>query len=160
MKDDAIERGWHKFFEVGIILKGIDGTIELIGGLFLWFASPAALDALVRWIFRGELIEDPQDWLANALLHITQNLTGDLHAYASAILVAHGAVKLVLIGALLREKLWAYPAAIAVFILFIISQLYELAFGFSFFLAALTVVDLLVVVLIAHEYLRVRKRAA
>lgn len=158
MNKAAEERGLHDLFEIGIILKAIDGTLELFGGALLWFISPATLDALLRYLFRGELIEDPKDWPVNALLHLTQNLAGGLQAYAAILLVAHGAVKIFLIIGLLRGKLWAYPAAIIVFIGFIASQLYQLSMQYSLFLWAITIVDALVVALIAHEYLEVRRR--
>ncbi|MBU6500226.1 MAG: DUF2127 domain-containing protein [Patescibacteria group bacterium] len=154
------ERGLHDLFEIGVILKGIDGTLEIIGGAFLWFVSPGTLNAIVPYLFRGELIEDPKDWLVNTLLHVTQNLSGGLQTYASIILITHGVVKIFLIAGLLRNKLWAYPAAIVVFIGFIISQLYQLSFQYSLFLWAITIIDVFVVLLIAHEYRHARRSTA
>lgn len=155
---DTEERGLHDLFEIGIILKGIDGTLELIGGVLLWFVSPATIAALVRYFFRGELIEDPKDLFVNTLLHLTQGLSGGLQAYASVLLIAHGIVKLFLIACIMRGKFWAYPVTIVVFIGFIISQLYQLSLQYSLLLWAITVVDALVVALIAHEYRAVRRR--
>ena len=34
-------------FEVGIILKGLDGMLEVIGGLLLLVVSPATIDRVV-----------------------------------------------------------------------------------------------------------------
>lgn len=154
------ERGLHDLFEVGILLKAIDGTLEIVGGMLLWFVSPATLTALVSYLFRGELIEDPKDWLVNLLLHLTHNLVGGLQAYAAILLIAHGIVKLSLIVGMVRKKLWAYPAAIIVFVIFIISQLYQLSLQYSLLLWAITVTDVLVVALIAHEYREVRRARA
>jgi uncharacterized membrane protein len=34
-------------FEVGIILKGLDGILEVLGGLLLLVLSPATIDRMV-----------------------------------------------------------------------------------------------------------------
>jgi uncharacterized membrane protein len=67
-------------------------------------------------------------------------------------LLIHGALKLWLVLGLLREKLWYYPTAIAVFSLFIGYQLYRFSFTHSAFLLLITAIDLVVVALTWHEY--------
>jgi uncharacterized membrane protein len=64
----------------------------------------------------------------------------------------HGVVKIVLVAALLRDKIWAYPWMIAFLIVFIVYQIYRLTFAFSIGLVALTVFDLVVVWLTYREY--------
>lgn len=160
MNKEAEERGLHDLFEIGVVLKAIDGALELVGGAALSLLSPAALDALVRFLFRGELIEDPKDWLVNELLHLTQNLSGGFKAYAAALLVAHGAVKLAIVAGLLRGKLWAYPVGIWVFAGFVAWQLYELSLAYSLLLWIVTIVDALVILLIWHEYRKVKQAKA
>jgi len=44
-------------FEVGIILKGLDGLLEVIGGLLLLVVSPATIDRLVTSLTQHELSE-------------------------------------------------------------------------------------------------------
>ena len=151
------ERGLHDLFELGIVLKGIDGTLELAAGVLLWFLTPAALNGFVGGLFRGELAEDPKDWLAHVLLHTTRSLTAGLGAYVGTLLVAHGLVKMFLVAGLWRGKLWAYPAAIAAFAAFVAYELYQLNLSYSLFLWIVTIVDVLVIALIAHEYMHVRR---
>jgi uncharacterized membrane protein len=43
------------------------------------------------------------------LLHLSGGLTGSAVRFAAAYLVVHGIVKVVLVVALLRTELWAYP---------------------------------------------------
>ena len=57
-----------------------------------------------------------------------------------------------LVAGLLREKLWAYPASIAVFGLFIAYQLYRYSFTHDAALIALSIFDLFVIALAVHEY--------
>jgi len=57
-----------------------------------------------------------------------------------------------LVIGLLRNKLWAYPASLVVMGLFIIYQLYRFSYTGSFGLIAITALDVVVMVLIWHEY--------
>lgn len=79
----------HRFFELGILIKGIDGGLELVGGLA-------------------------------------------------------------------ANKLWSYPAAIAVFAAFTVYQLYQLAHQYSLFLGLVTVLDIVVILLVTEEYTQMR----
>ena len=63
----------HRFFELGIILKGVDGGLELVAGLLLVFLPPAAINRVVFFFVEGELKEDPTDLVANLLLHTTRS---------------------------------------------------------------------------------------
>jgi len=42
-------------FAVGIILKGLDGVLEVLGGLLLLVLSPATIDQLTRVLTQHEL---------------------------------------------------------------------------------------------------------
>jgi uncharacterized membrane protein len=100
-------------FEVGIILKGLDGVLEVIGGLLLLVVSPATIDRLVTSLTQHELSEDPHDLLATHLLKTAHGLTGAAVLFGAVYLLAHGLVKVVLVAALLKNQLWAYPWTIA-----------------------------------------------
>ena len=139
-------------FAVGIILKGLDGVLELVGGVLLLVVSPTTIDQLSRTLTQHELSEDPHDFLATHLLHAAGGLTGSSLEFGAAYLLLHGAVKVVLVGALLRDKLWAYPWLIAFLVVFIVYQVYRMTFAFSIGLLALTIFDLVVVWLTYREY--------
>lgn len=141
----------HRFFELGILLKGIDGALQLIGGLLLLFLSPSALGGVALFLVRGELREDPTDLFANLLLHATRNVIQS-QSLASAFLLVHGGVKLLLIGGLASNRLWSYPAALIVFTGFTLYQGYALADQPSLFIGMITLLDIVVVILIAVEY--------
>jgi len=61
-------------------------------------------------------------------------------------------VKIVLVAALLRDKLWAYPWMIVFLSVFIVYQAYRMTFAPSIGLAALTVFDVFVAWLTYREY--------
>jgi uncharacterized membrane protein len=145
-------------FAVGIILKGLDGVLEVVGGLLLLVVSPATIDRITRALTQHELSEDPHDFLGTHLLHAAGSLTGSSVRFGAAYLISHGVVKIVLVAALLKNKLWAYPWMIAFLIAFIVYQIYRMTFAFSIGLLALTVFDLFVAWLTYREYGKQRAR--
>jgi uncharacterized membrane protein len=146
-----------RVFEIGIIGKGLNGTAELIGGLLLLVASPDRILHFAVLLTQGELSEDPHDLIATRLLHSANGLTGGAVRFGAIYLLAHGAVKVALVIALLLDKLWAYPWMIGFLSLFIGYQLYRIALHPSAGLIALTIFDALVLALTAREYRRQRQ---
>lgn len=146
-------RGWlDRVFEVGIVLKGLDGAAELAGALLLLLVGPAGLHHWVAVLTQGELSEDPDDVVARYLLRTSAGLDGHAVLFGAAYLLLHGLVKVVLVVALLRNKLWAYPWMIGVLLAFIAYQLYRIALVPSAGLIALTAFDALVVALTWREW--------
>jgi len=139
-------------FAVSIILKGLDGAFEVIGGVLLFVVSPATISRIVTTLTQHELSEDPHDVIATHLLKTAHGLTGSATLFGALYLLSHGVVKIVLVVALLREQLWAYPWMIAFLGVFILYQLYRLAFRLSAGLVALTVFDAFIVALTYREY--------
>jgi uncharacterized membrane protein len=145
----------HYIFVLGVLAKGVDGALELIGGLLLLLLSPAAIRGTIFFLVHGELKEDPTDLIANLLVHNAGTVI-QTRVPASAFLIVHGVVKLGLVGGLATGKLWSYPAAIVIFTGFTIYQLYQLAHHNSLFLEIISVLDLIVIFLIIAEYRNVR----
>ena len=146
-----------RVFEIGIIGKGLNGAVELLGGLLLLFVTPDWIRRLAVSLTRVELSEDPHDFIATHLLHTTNGLTGHAVLFGAVYLLTHGAVKVALVVALLLNKLWAYPWAIVVLLLFIAYQLYRISFDPTAGLIALTIFDVVIVLLTWREY-RVQRR--
>lgn len=145
-------------FEIGIILKGLDGILELLGGGLLLVVSPATINGTVVELTRHELSEDPHDLIATHLLRLSHGLTGSAVLFGAVYLLLHGLVKVVLIAALLRNKLWAYPLLIAFLAAFIVYQLYRIALHPTFGLSALTLFDAFIAWLTWREYGKQRTR--
>ena len=139
-------------FEVGIILKGLDGVLEVLGGLLLLMVSPATINRVVTSLTQHELSEDPHDILATHLLKTAHGLTGSAVLFGAVYLLAHGLVKVILVAALLKNQLWAYPWTTVFLGLFIVYQIYRLSLQPSVGLTALTVFDALIAWLTWREY--------
>lgn len=128
------EKYIREAFDLGVTLKGLNGVLETIGGLALLILSPAYVNAVLNFSFAASV------------------------QYMSALyLVTHGIVKIALVAGLLRNRIWAYPAAIAVFTLFGLYQIFYLFQAYSFWLLALTVLDAIVIALTWHEWKYRRK---
>lgn len=147
-------------FELGVALKGINGALELFGGLLLLAVRPDSISRLVTALTQSELSEDPHDFFASRLLNTAHGLTGSSAGFGGLYLLSHGLVKIVLVLALLKNKLWAYPWMIVFLLVFIVYQLYRIALDHSTGLVALTVFDAGVAWLTYREYRQHRARFA
>jgi len=146
-----------RIFEIGIIFKGLDGVLETVGGLLLVVVTPATINRLTMGLTQHELSEDPNDFIANHLLGYAHGLTGSAVTFAAVYLLLHGITKIVLVAALLRNQIWAYPWMIGFLLIFIGYQLYRLVLSPTFGLSVLTIFDALIVWLTWREW---RKQTA
>ncbi len=150
----------HLLFDVGVITKGVDGALEMIGGTLLFFVSPDQLRHVARILTLHELTEDPHDIVANYLLHASQRLSPSVTTFGAIYLLWHGAVKVGLVAALLLRLRWAYPAAIVAFLAFLVYQISRYAHTHAPELLVLSVLDVLVILLTWLEYRRLGARPA
>jgi uncharacterized membrane protein len=158
---DSVSPVLDRTFRISVTLKGLDGALETIGGLVLLFVRPATLDHLARGLTQHELSQDPHDFVARHLLRSTGHLTHGTTIFAAVYLLSHGLAKVVLVVAVLREQLWAYPGMIALLGAFIAYQLYRLVVvRLTLGLSLLTVFDAFVVWLTWREYRAKRDRAS
>src|SRR5262249_34235046 len=142
-----------KTFKIGLVLKGLDGILEVVGGILLLFLSPQVIEHLVRVLTAHELTEDPHDFVARYLLHTAAHLNHGTTLVGAIYLLSHGVAKVVLVVLVLRNKLWAYPWLIGLLLAFIAYQLYQItAVHFSIGLTALTIFDAILVWLTWREY--------
>jgi uncharacterized membrane protein len=147
----------HRAFDIGVILKGFDGILEFGGGTALLLTSQPAIRHAISFLTHEELIEDPHDFLANLLVHMSHNLSIHSQHFAGFYLLGHGAIKVGLAIGLLRGVLWSYPAALLFLTAFISYQLYRITYTHSVVLSLVTLFDLIIVGLIWHEWQRLKK---
>ena len=151
------ERRIHQIFVVSVLFKGAHALIEIAGGIALYLVSTETIvRAINNWSY-DELIEDKNDWVATHLLDFARTFSVAEHHFYAFYLLSHGIIKSVLVIGLLRERLWAYPASFAVFGAFIVYQLYRYSFTGDIGLILLSIFDLFVIYLAAHEYRLLRK---
>lgn len=145
-----------KTYEVGIIIKGIDGLLELIGGVLVLALSSSQIGSITHFLTQHELQQDPHDFIATHILQAGHHLAGGHNLFAAAFLLTHGAVKVFLVTSLLLNKLWAYPWALAVLSLFLVYQIYAFIANPGFGMAFLSVLDAVIIWLVYREWQKVR----
>ena len=151
------ELGIREVFRFGILAKGTGAAFEtLIGALLL---SSGNMVQLVIELINNELIDDPEGFFG---LHLSTLLapTHEAQVFGGLYLLSHGVVKLFMLVGLWKNKIWAYPGSLALFSLFIIYQLVRYTSTHSTWLLVLTVLDLIMMWLIWHEYRQVLKQSA
>jgi uncharacterized membrane protein len=153
-QQDLTDRAFH----ISLLLKGLDGLLECIGGVFLLLIKPEQITHWAKSLTEGELSRDSHDFIANHILKSAHELTGASLIFGALYLLSHGVVKLVLVVEVLRNHLWAYVALIAVTALFVVYQVYRIIDKFSLSLFLLTLFDLLIIYLTQKEYRRHKGR--
>ena len=149
---DALDRT----FRISLVLKGLDGILELVGGVLLLLVTPTQINSIARLLTQHELSEDPRDFIANHVLNAAGGLTTSATLFGAIYLLWHGLVKVMLVVAVLRDKLWAYPLMIGFLAIFIVYQIYQIALMFSVGLSLLTGFDVFIVCLTIVEFRRRR----
>jgi uncharacterized membrane protein len=150
----------HVAFEIGVILKGLNGLLELISGTLLLLFRPSAIQRFVVSLTQNELSRDPNDFIATHLRAAADHLSVGGKAFAAIFLLSHGVIKVVLVYALIKDKLWAFPWAIGIFSAFGVYQMYRYFVHPSGWLIALTVLDVIVILLTSAEWRRVKRGRA
>lgn len=145
-------------FDIAILLKSLFAIGEVIGGLALFFLTPARMNGIISWFTRGELREDPKDLISNLIVHFGQNFTVNAQYLAAIYLLSHGLIKLITLILLWKKILWAYPLSILVFLGFIVYQLNEFAHTHSIFMIFVTLVDILMIILTVLEYRNIKAK--
>lgn len=149
-----------KIYEIGIIVKGIDGILELAGGVLVLTISPHTINSLTNFLTQDALQENPHNVIAVHIAKAGQHLASGHNLFAAAFLLTHGLVKVVLVTCLLLNKLWAYPWALGLLGLFLVYQVYLLITQPSFGMAFLSVLDAVIIWLIYREWQQAQRRPA
>ena len=154
----GVSRWLDDTFRLSVTLKGIDGALEIIGGAILVFVRPATLDHLARSLTQHELSEDPQDFVATHIRAAAEHLAGSAAARGFGVLylIGHGAIKLLLVAALVRRIRPAYPVAIVFLGSFILYELYRFVLDHSMVLLIFAALDVGITTMVVREYLERR----
>ncbi len=158
IKKSRLNRIFHGSFEVMLLLKALNGLMEIAGGVLLTFLTPDRMNRFMALITRRELLEDPNDLFMNLLLKISGSFSIDKQHFLIFYLLTHGVVKLIIITLLWRRKLWAYPISIGVFLFFITYQMHKYAQSPSVMYIALTILDSILIFLTFMEYRNLKQQ--
>lgn len=148
-----------KIFEGGLIIKGVTGSLEFIGGVLLFFVDPSVIHSFLVSITQQEFFEDPNDKVITFLLQLTQPLGDGSRVFLISFLWIHAIIKLIAVIGILRNHLWAYPFSLITLGLFMLYQVYSIFFvKVSIGMILLTLFDVFILWLIWREFSIVKAR--
>jgi uncharacterized membrane protein len=141
-------------FRVSVWLKGLDGALEALGGIALWFLNPAWITDIAMVVTWNWIAKHPHHAVAQHLYNSAQHFSAGSERFAAIYLFIHGIVKIGLVAGLLKRQRWTYPTALVVFVAFVVYQIYRYQVTHAILLIPLTIFDLIVIWLIWREYRR------
>ena len=139
-------------FIIAVILKGLNGILELAAAVTLLLISPQTILDWVTMLSRQELSEDKADPLNNLLQHWAAGFGHHAAVVGAAYLLFHGIAKTTLATLLLLGYRIAYPIAIAFFTTFVAYALFRLSQHWSWPLGCLVTLDIVTILIIAQEW--------
>jgi uncharacterized membrane protein len=145
-------------FRIAMAFKGIDGAIELIGGVLLLVVSQAEVQKLIAAVVTHDLLGPADGSLSRHFVAGTAEFASGDRTFAVIYLLLHGMIKVALVVALLRHWLPAYPVAVVVLGAFVVYEVYRATQTGSVLLPFLAALDIAVIALVIREY-RVLRRA-
>ena len=152
------EHNIRKLFRIGTIFKIILAILQIISGFLIFIISQSLIKKWIVTLTQGELAEDSRDYFATHLLNFGTNFSLSSKLFIAIYLFSHGVIKFSLLYGVWKNKLIAYPLSAVAFSLFLLYQLYRYQFTHSIWLLILSVVDIVYITLILHEYKLLKKK--
>lgn len=90
------DRSWSRIFNIGIIIKVINGTLELIASCLIFFFNKNTLINLFFNFSKEELLEDPNDKLIGLINTWLEGVSTGTQTFISVYLVIHGLLNIFL----------------------------------------------------------------
>lgn len=148
----------EKLFDIAIAVKGIDGALQLIGGLILAVIPASVVTGFAHAVISRDLLGDPEGTLARHLQIATEDfVNGGTRTFAVVYLIAHGVIKLGLVVALARKIRPAYPVAAVVLAAFVVYEVIRAVHTHSIALPFFAALDVVIIVLVLREYRELRR---
>ncbi|MEO8691277.1 MAG: DUF2127 domain-containing protein [Candidatus Saccharimonas sp.] len=148
---------YERIYKVGVGIKGFDGTVELIAGIWLMVAPEAFRELLEHWHSAA------LGWgnsfgvlLGHGIQRVHEEMYGGVLVFAIIFLLSHGIIKLVLVYALLKEILWTYPYALAILGVFVIAQIVAVILRPGIGMALLLLLNLLIMAIVWGEWQKLK----
>jgi uncharacterized membrane protein len=154
VKREERERDILWFFDLALLLKAVNGGLEILAAFLVLVIPPTLILEVVSYLTGGELGVDSDDPITTALRDAAHAFAVHTHYLLALYLVLHGAIKVILVIGIFRGKRIAYPLFMIALALF---SAYEAYRGFTRqegLLQALALFDFILLILTAYEYRR------
>ena len=159
MSDFVAKTSFDKIFEGGLLLKGLSGGFEFLGGLLFLIFSPDQIHRFAVFLTHWELFESPNSKISHMLLNTTQHITNGSRLFLIIYLWIHALIKLIAVIGILKNLLWAYPFSLISLGALMLYQVYDIIFiKASLGMIGLTIFDIFILWMISVEYKKFKDR--
>ena len=145
-------------FTLSMIIKGIDGIVELVGGVaFAYLEKSKILNIFIAILEKEQVFQFSDDKILEWPTRLSDTLSADLHVVIAASLIGNVALKIVLCIGVLMEKFIIYPFALVFLFGLLVYQIIQTIQNPSYFLYVLDLLDIIALLLVAREFVRLRQ---
>jgi uncharacterized membrane protein len=151
------------FFALSMVLKAIDGLIELaVGVVFAALPNEKILSIFLNSLYRQDIVRVPSDMIIRWTNHLAQLLYFEVnfHSAVSIILIGNGAVKIFIGVVLLMRKFFFFPLILTFLTALYLYQIIQTIHYPSMFLYVSDVIDLVVLLLVGFQYHQLRNNGS
>ena len=146
----------HRAFWLSLFLKGLDGALQLLGGLVVILFEPGTLGKAYRWLTRFLMGKTSNNAEADFIKDAAHSFHISIEVLVCIYLLSHGIIKVLLVYGLLKEKLWVFPAALVGFGFFLTLEIYRIYQHFYWAILVLMCIDVFVVTMVILEWRKVK----
>ena len=150
------ERELLTIFDYGLFLKILGGLSDVVASVLVLVVPPHLVLRVAEIATQGELASDPHDLVGNLIRASAHAFVLEGHFLLAVFLFVHGAVKATLATLVFLQKRWAYPAFMAVLVVFASYEIYRGVVRHDFLLGSFALFDLILFGITVHEYRRVK----
>jgi uncharacterized membrane protein len=151
------EKTIYQLFEISVLIKALGSIGEMVAGAAIAFVPSTLVLNTALFLSQGDIGGDADDFVARGLVDVAHWLLISNSLLIGAYLFARGFIQFLLVIALFKNKLWAYPAMLAVLLLFVITQAYQIYLSHSILASVITLIDIVTIYFVWKEYNIVRK---
>lgn len=139
-------------FFLSLIIKGIDGVVEVISGATLLFLGKTDVLNLLFDISQYDFLDISEDKAMRFVDHVSSVFTDYMKLFITIVLLGSGLVKVVLAVNLILKKMWAFPVALALLAAIIVYEGVQAILSWSLFVGCMTLLDIVVLFIIWRQY--------
>jgi len=151
------QRIYQVFFNLSMIVKGIDGVIELAGGLAFIFLNRENILNLLSHIYDYNMLDISNHTFLSLATAVSKAFETNVKNFIIVILVCNGFVKIGMSISLFMRYLKVFPVALVFLSVLFVYQIVQLFYTPSLFLILFNVFDALVILVIWAEYNQLKK---
>lgn len=149
----------HRLFQITVAIKGVDGALEILGGLLLLIFGAKGVNRTLAVVTEHEATLDQGNFFVRTIIGHAHPLPASSVHLTIIYLLVNGVVKIWLVHGLLKELRWMFPVAMGILGLLVAYLVVHLTRHPSASLAFFAALDVITIALVWREYLRLPKSA-